>query len=143
MSDNVKSATGTVAVDKEPADLQQAVELLVEAHPYLADPQKLRAFHRVLDKYVAKRNLSNGPGRPLMSDVLAQAELDRAKKFTAFATTVSGAAAAGGVTVSIVPNAPWIVLGATLIGLVASRVLTRKLQELDHERYQVRPRSPV
>jgi hypothetical protein len=143
MTANARSKTELDAA-KDTADLQQAVESLVEARPDLADPEKRRRFEEVLNKHIANRIFMRELAGKQPRDEIAKSEIDQARRFTSFATTVSGAVSAGLIAALIAPRAPeFAIAGVALIGLVGSKFVARSLDRLMDKGEQNGSRSSI
>jgi hypothetical protein len=107
---------------------EQTVEYLLTFRPELADPEKLRLFEDVLRRRIAVQ-ASNGELAAKQARLEhSRKEIQRARRFTTFATTLTGGVLASIITAEVFPHAAaYTLVGVGLIGLVASKYIVSGL----------------
>jgi hypothetical protein len=110
------------------SDLQRAVESLVRAHPDLTDPEKLRFFEELLNRYVATRNLQPRIPNTLGNSQSIKTEQATVSRFTAFVMALGGGYCPVMLTILTFPSAPlWLIATVGVIGFFGTQWWAPKL----------------
>jgi uncharacterized membrane protein len=113
------------------SELQRTVESLLRTRPDLMDPASLQLFEMLLHSHITVQRSNLDISAQSIRTETIDAKIVAARKFTTFATELSGAVFLVVLTALIFPSAPILLfLVLALIGFFGTRYLAPRLDSI-------------